>query len=67
MYVLPIENYSKINVHQYAELMLTRGDLTMDEAETYYKIAALDCQVCFVDECTSILYYEVYNEEIDWQ
>ena len=66
MYVLPIENYSKINVHQYAELMLTRGDLSNLEVDTYQRIAQLDCQVFFVDECTSVLYYEVTNDEIQW-
>lgn len=43
MYVLPVENYSKMNVQQYSDLMLNRGDLSMDEADTYQKIATLGC------------------------
>ncbi len=67
MYVLPVENYSKMNIHQYSELMLTRGNLSPDEAETFNTIAALGCQIYFVDECTSILFYEVSSDEIEWE
>lgn len=47
--------------------MLTRGDLSLDEAETFNIIATLGCQVFFIDECTSILFYEVSSDEIDWE
>ncbi len=59
MYVLPVENYSKMDIQQYADLMLSRENLSGHEINTATTIARLGCQVYFVDECTSILYHVV--------
>ena len=65
MYVLPLENYSKMNINRYTELMLSRENLSASETNTFTAIAAIGCQVYFVDECTSMLYQVVSGEETE--